>query len=149
MMTRAQIETAVSWQRRFPDAKVLFSTGDSQGLGIPDAVVMAAYARQLGLPTGAILLEERSRNTWENLAYSRQMIAELDLRQPTLVLYDLHARRVLAIARKMGWQDLYWLTAYSKGDGAHGIKWLRTFSRQVMLLYELLGMVHGRWKGWL
>jgi uncharacterized SAM-binding protein YcdF (DUF218 family) len=95
------------------------------------------------------LLEDRSRNTWENLFYSRQIIADHNLRQPALVLYDLHARRVLAVARKMGWRDLYWVSAFSKGDGAHGIKWLRTFSRPAMLLYELLGMVYSRWKGWL
>ena len=149
LMTRSQIETAVSWQERFPSAKIIFSTGDTQGLGIPDSMVMAAYARELGLPPEAVLEEDRSRNTYENLLFCRQIVQEMGFTQPTLVLYDLHARRVLAIAGKMGWQDLYWLTTSSAGEGAKGIKWLRTFSRPAILLYELLGMAYSRWKGWL
>lgn len=149
LMTRAQIEMAVAWQKRFPQAKVIFSTGDTQGLGIPDAQVMAAYARELGLAAEAIIEEGRSENTYENLVFSRQIVDEQELRQPALVMYDLHARRVLAIARKMGWEDLYWLSAASPGEGAQGIKWLRTFSRPAILVYEWLGMAYSRVRGWL
>lgn len=149
LMTRSQIETAVSWQRQFPKAKVIFSTGDTQGLGLPDSAVMAAYGRELGLPAEAVLEEDQSRDSYENLLFSRRIVREQEFKQPALVLYDLHARRVLAIAQKMEWQDLHWLTASSPGDGAKGIKWLRTFSRPAILIYELLGMAYSRWKGWL
>ncbi len=148
-MTRSQIETAVAYQRRFPAAKIIFSTGDTQGLGLPDSAVMAAYARQLGLPANASIEEDQSRNTYENLLFSRKIVEKMGFKQPTLVLFDLHARRVLTIARKMGWQELYWLTSSSPGEGAHGVKWLRTFSRPAILLYELFGMIYSRAKGWL
>ena len=148
-MTRSQIKKAVSHQRQFPAAKIIFSTGDTQGLGLPDSTAMAAYARELGLPAAAVIEEDHSRNTYENLLFSRKIVDEKGFKQPTLVLYDLHARRVLATARKMGWQQLYWLTSSSSGDGAHGIKWLRTFSRPAILLYEILGIVYSRAKGWL
>jgi uncharacterized SAM-binding protein YcdF (DUF218 family) len=148
-MTRSQIETAVSYQRRFPTAKIIFSTGDTQGLGLPDSAVMAAYARDLGLPEAAIIEEDQSRNTYENLLFSRRIVDQMGFKQPTLVLFDLHARRVLAIARKMGWQELFWLTSHSSAEGAHGVKRLRTFSRPAILLYELLGVVYSWAKGWL
>ena len=147
-MTRAQIETAVSWQKRFPEAIIIFSTGDTQGLGIPDAKVMADYARGLGLPETAVVEEGESENTFENLVYAKKIMADHGCRQPILVIYDLHARRVLAIARKMGWEDLFWISATSPGEGAKGIKWLRTFSRPAILIYEWLGMAYSKTKGW-
>ena len=149
LMTRSQIEKAVSWQRRFPKAKVIFSTGDAQGLGVADAAVMSAYARSIGLPEAAILQETKSKNTYENLLFSRRMADEFAFKQSVLVLYDLHARRVLAIAAKMAWKNLYWLSASAPGEGADGIKWFRTFSRPAILVYEILGMVYSRWKAWL
>src|SRR5574342_373112 len=42
--TRAQIELAFDWWKKFPDAKLIMSTGDNQGLGIPNSRVMADYA---------------------------------------------------------------------------------------------------------
>jgi uncharacterized SAM-binding protein YcdF (DUF218 family) len=147
-MTCAQIEMAVDWQRRFPQAKVIFSTGDTQGLGVADAAVMARYACQLGLPQEAAVEEGQSTNTYENLVYSCRLAKQMACERPALVLYDLHARRVLAIARKMGWIEPQWISASSPGEGAQGIKWLRTFSRPAILLYELLGMVYSKLRGW-
>lgn len=149
LMTRAQIETAMSWQHRFPAAKIIFSTGDTQGLGVTDAEVMAAYALKQGLEPTAVVQEGDSTNTYENLLFSRHLIQELGYKRPALVLYDLHARRVLAIAQKMGWSEITWITISSPGEGAKGIKWIRTFSRPAILVYEMVGMVYSRWKGWL
>ena len=149
LMTRAQIETAVFNQCLFPQAKIIFSTGDTQGLGVPDSTVMARYALEIGLAPEAILEEDQSTNSYENLLYSRELVTKYGYRQPVLVLYDLHARRVLATAKKMGWTNLHWLSATSPGEGAKGIKRLRTFSRPAILLYEWLGILYSRWKGWI
>src|SRR5574342_867920 len=68
--TRAQIELAFVWWKRFPQARLIMSTGDNQRLGIPNSRVMAEYAVSLGLPPGNVIEEDRSRNTYENLRYS-------------------------------------------------------------------------------
>ena len=149
LMTKAQIEKAVGLQRQFPDTIIIFSTGDTQGLGIPDSAVMAAYARELGAPQSSIVEEGESKNSAENLLFSQDIMQDKGVRRPILVLYDLHARRVLAIARKMGWQDIGWVSVTSPGEGAEGIKWLRTFSRPAILLYELVGMVYSKLMGWI
>src|SRR6266496_3267874 len=64
--TRAEIELAFEWWKKFPAAKLIMSTGDNQRLGIPNSTVMADYAVSLGLPLGSVIEEDRSKNTYEN-----------------------------------------------------------------------------------
>ena len=146
--TRAQIELAVEWWKKFPQAKIIMSTGDNQFLGIPNSKVMAEYAMRLGVPREDIIEEDRSLNTWENLAYSMDIIRAQDLTQPTLVTLDLYTRRAIATARKMGWKDFYWLSAYSPGEPAYGYKWLQTHSRLTIFCYELGAMAFSKIIGW-
>lgn len=146
--TRRQIDLAFTWWQRFPGSKLILSTGDNQGLGITNARVMAQYAGRLGIPAQDLIEEDRSRNTYQNLLYSWKIAGEHGLRQPTLVTLDLYTRRAVAVARKMGWTDLYWLSAYSEGEGAWGYKWLQTRSRATILGYEMAASVFGKLAGW-
>ncbi len=147
--TRAQIELALAWWRRFPQAKIIMSTGDNQGLGVTNARVMADYAARLGLPRANLLQEDRSRDTLTNLRYSMEIITREHLRQPTLVTLDLYTRRAVAIARKQGWQDFYWLSVFSRGEPAYGTKRFQTYARATIFGYELLAMLYGKFAGWL
>lgn len=147
--TRAELELAATWWHRFPNAKVIVSTGDNQRLGITNASVMAHYLVGLGVPSDRIVEEDHSRNTFENLAYCLKIVRETDARQPTLVTHDLYTRRAVAIARKMGWPDLRWVSATSKGEPAAGWKYVQTYSRPTILFYEMAATVYCRLKGWL
>jgi len=146
--TRAQIELAFEWWKRFPRAKLIMSTGDNQGLGIPNSTVMAEYAMRLGLPRENIIEEDRSRTTHENLLYSMEIIKRQNLRQPTLVTLDLYTTRAVATARKLGWKDFYWLSVFSKGESAYGYKWLQTHSRFTIFCYEVGAMILSKIVGW-
>lgn len=147
--TRAAIELAYTWWKKFPKAKVIMSTGDVQKLGIPDSTIMARYAMSLGLPKRAIIEEDRSRNTYENLLYSMHVMRQHGLKKPTIVASDLHMRRALEIVRKLEWSDFYWLSAYAKGEPATGYKWLQTHSRPLTFLYELLAFGYSKLRNWL
>ena len=146
--TIAEIELAAEWWQRFPQSSLIMCTGDNQGLGITNASVMAAYAVRLGVPAANVIEEDQSVNTYENLYYAWKIIQERNFQQPTLVTLDLYTRRAVATARKMGWRDFYWLSAYSSGDPAYGYKWLQTHSRFTLYLYELLAMVYSKLVGW-
>ncbi len=146
--TRAQIELAYEWWKKFPCAKIIMSTGDNQRLGIANSTVMAEYAVKLGVPRESIIEEDRSRNTYENLLYSMGIIREERLEQPTLVTLDLYTRRAVATARKLGWKDFYWLSAFSEGQPGYGHKWLQTYSRSTIFCYEVLAMIYSKVAGW-
>lgn len=146
--TRAQIELAYEWWKRFPRAKLIMSTGDNQGLVVTNAEVMAQYAIRLGVPHENVIMEDRSRNTYENLRYSMEIIQNEGLKQPTLVTLDLYTRRATATARKMGWGEFFWLSVFSKGQPAHGYKWLQTHSRFTIFCYEVGAMMYSKLVGW-
>jgi vancomycin permeability regulator SanA len=146
--TRAQIELAIEWWKRFPHAKLIMSTGDNQFLGINNSTVMAEYAMRLGVPRENIIEEDRSRNTYQNLAYSMDIIRAQGLARPTLVMIDLYTRRAVATANRLGWKDFYWLSVYSAGEPAYGYKWLQTHSRLTIFVYEVGATVWSKLMGW-
>ena len=146
--TRAQIDLAFQWWRKFPEARLIMSTGDNQGLGIPNSTVMARYAIGLGVPPERIVEEDRSLNTYENLLYSKEIIQRHGWQQPTLVTLDLYTRRAVATAKKQGWQDLFWVSAFSEGEPAYGYKWLQTHSRLTIFCYEVVAFVLSKMVGW-
>ena len=146
--TRAEIELAFEWWKKFPNAKLIMSTGDNQRLGIPNSKVMADYAISLGVPRENVIEEDRSRTTHTNLLYSMQIIQAQRLGQPTLVTLDLYTRRAVATARKMGWKDFHWLSVFSEGEPAYGYKWIQTYSRATIFCYEVGAMIFSKLVGW-
>jgi vancomycin permeability regulator SanA len=146
--TRAEIELAFEWWQKFPDSKLIMSTGDNQMLGLPNSRVMADYAVSLGVPRQNVIEEARSWNTYTNLLYSMQIIRDQNLGQPTLVTLDLYTRRAVATARKMGWQDFRWLSVFSGGEPAYGYKWLQTHSRGTIFCYEVGALIFSKIVGW-
>lgn len=146
--TRAQIELTYKWWNKFPQAKIIMSTGDNQGLGVPNSKVMAEYAIKLGIPSEIIIEEDRSMNTYENLLYSIEIINIEHFKQPTLVTLDLYTRRAVATAKKLGWKDFYWISVFSEGEPAYGWKWIQTYSRLTILFYELAAMAYSKIIGW-
>jgi len=146
--TRAEIELAFEWWKKFPDSKLIMSTGDNQRLGLPNSRGMADYAVSLGVPRQHVIEEDRSWNTYTNLMYSMQIIRDQNLDQPTLVTLDLYTRRAVATARKIGWQDFHWLSVFSAGEPAYGYKWLQTHSRGTIFCYEVGALIFSKIVGW-
>ncbi len=146
--TRSEIDLAFAWWQRFPHAKLILSTGDNQGLGITNAKVMAQYAAKLGIPLENLIEEDRSRNTYQNLVNSWNIIKSEDLHRPTLVTIDLYMRRAVATARKIGWVGFHWLSVYSEGESSWGYKWLQTRSRLTIFGYEVAASVFSKIAGW-
>ena len=124
------------------------ATGDNQGLGVTNAAVMADYAVKIGVPREQVIEEDRSRNTYENLRFSMELIQALDLGEPTLVTLDLYTRRAVATARKLGWGQFHWLSVVSEGEPGHGLKAVQTGSRASILCYEMGAFVFSKLAGW-
>ncbi len=142
--TREIIKLAKRYLQKNPDAAVIMSTGDNQGVGVTNAKVMKNYALSLGIPAEKIIEEDLSKTTVENLVQSLSIIQKNKFHRVTLVLYDLHVRRTLAIAGKMGLKDISWVSVSSPGSPAYGIKKFQTFSRGSILIYEMLAYIYNK-----
>lgn len=145
--TKTILKLAYSWWKKFPRSYVIMSTGDNQKLGVPNSLVMAGYAKTVGIPESRMIPESSSRNTVENLQYSFEMARRRKFKNITLILYDLHVRRTLAVAKKIGLQDFSWVSTGSPGSPAYGIKYFQTYNRMTIFIYEFLAYIYNLFRG--
>lgn len=141
------LDLAIAWWKKFPESFLIMSTGDNQKLGKTNAAVMAQYARHSGVPKTRIIEEDRSVTTYENLINCRKIVTRKKFKHVTLVTYDLHTRRTLAVARRLGWNDVSWISIGGAGGPSYGIKTFQTYTRFNILIYELIAYVYNRLKG--
>ena len=124
--------------------RLLFTGGEGQLLaqGLTEAQRAGIFYQAMGLAPERLILEDRSRNTFENAVLSAA-IAGVDIKKPWLLVTSAwHMPRSMATFEKAGWnvtpypvdfrtgQRTPW-TDYSLSDGA---------SRWQLLLHEWLGL---------
>jgi uncharacterized SAM-binding protein YcdF (DUF218 family) len=82
---------------------LIVSGGKGEDERRSEASAMASYLTERGVPAGRLLLEDQSRNTEQNLRFSKAIMDEL---QPgakaVVVTSDFHAFRAALIARQLG-----------------------------------------------
>jgi len=81
----------------------------------PESHVMRAFFRAQGVPDEAILLEDSSINTIQNLKNAKRMMEERGYTRAMLVTSDYHLTRALWIARNVG-LDVCGVAAKSPSD---------------------------------
>ncbi|MCC0095942.1 YdcF family protein [Streptomyces flavotricini] len=79
-----------------------------------EAVHYRERALELGVPSSAVMVEPRARNTGENIRFSRQLIAEagIDVSSVLLISKPYEERRAYATARKL-WPEVEIVSASS------------------------------------
>jgi len=99
---------------RYPEAKLVFS-GGSGFLRDPE-LREADGARQLladlGFPVERVLWERRSRNTWENALFSKELAAPQPGERWLLVTSAFHMPRAVGCFRALGWEVLAYPVDY-------------------------------------
>lgn len=127
---------------------LLLSGGSGRMLGrvSPEADVAAAYLRQVGVPDSAILVENNSRNTYENARYSKAVLDSLLPNAPCLLITSAwHLRRAKACFVKAGIDCQPFGTDYfSEKTNGNVFRWLEPDWEAIMKWECLLK----EWVGW-
>lgn len=103
-----RIDKAIDVYRKDPTPPIIIPSGGQGGdEKISEAEAMAGYLREKGIPSSDIVLEARSKTTFENLENSKAIIDELAARSggrkyTALVTSNYHVYRALRYCRKIG-----------------------------------------------
>jgi len=101
--------------RRYPAAKLAFSGGSGalfMGAPITEAEVTRRFLVEQGIPASRLIAEERSRNTWENARYSKELLAPAPEERWVLVTSAYHMRRSKGVFDALGWTMIPWPAGY-------------------------------------
>lgn len=98
----ARLDHAATLYREGRAARILVTGGRSPEDSASEAAAGSAYLQARGIPAAAILREDRSRTTRQNLANARGVLGAMRA-TPVLIVSDpLHMRRAMAMAAAEG-----------------------------------------------
>lgn len=115
-----RVTTMVTLARRYPDARLVYSGGNANFLSTArgtEADVMAEFLRDQGMAGARVVLENKSRTTWENVVYSQELLKPKAGERWLLVTSASHMARAVGIFRKLGWPVIPYPVDYRTEGG--------------------------------
>lgn len=109
-----RIVEAAILARRYPDARIVV-TGGSGSLvldGEADGATAPRLLEALGVERERMLMEDRSRDTYENAIFTRELVDPQPGETWLLVTSAFHMPRSVGLFRKLGLEVLPWPTDY-------------------------------------
>ena len=91
--------------RKFEKSKIIFSGGsgvlDRSDLGHAEAAKF--FYETVGVDTQKIIFENRSRNTYENILFTKSIVDPTKNEKWLLITSASHMKRALLVGKKLGW----------------------------------------------
>lgn len=89
---------------RYPNARILISGGGGTvfGEGAAEAPIIAEFLKSLGIDSRRMIVEDRSRTTYENAIFSRELVKPQEGERWLLVTSAWHMPRSIGVFEKAG-----------------------------------------------
>lgn len=99
---KERINHAIILYRKGQVRKLIFTGGQGNPGEPTESSAARDYALQSGVPASAILIEEKSHNTYENILYAKQLADTHGIKKVLIVSDPLHMKRAMAMATDAG-----------------------------------------------
>ena len=139
-----RISKAVELYRDGVAPKMIISSGFV--FALREAETMKTIAISNGVPADAIILEERATNTYENVTYTRDILASQGWRRIALVSSPYHMRRALLTWRKAA-PDVEVIASPPPSSIFYAHRRGATLEQIRGLAQEYIGIVYYWWTG--
>ncbi len=146
------VETAIL-ARRFPQAKVVVSGGNGSLFldGEGDADTAPRLLGALGVSADRMILEDKSRNTYENAIFSGRLVQPKPGETWLLITSAFHMPRAKALFDKAGFPTIPWPVDY-RTTGKEGVGFYRdnpvdSLQTTTMAIREWIGLFAYRLSG--
>ena len=99
---------------RYPEARLVFSGGSGRigGRGGSEQLVNELFVTLMTIDPSRVVYEERSRNTWENAHFTKELVAPRPDETWLLVTSAIHMPRAMGIFRKANFVVTPWPVDY-------------------------------------
>jgi len=130
----------------YPNAKAVYS-GGSGSLFTQDykeAALAGNVLEALGMPIDHLILEDQSRNTYENIKLSKELVKPAVGETWILVTSAAHMPRAMGIARKLEWPFIAFPVDYNRSKDmglSFQFHFYRGASDLYAALYEFVGLL--------
>lgn len=104
-----RLDEAALYLEQNKETKVIVSGGKGPDEHISEAQGMYDYLIQKGIAYDRIIMEDRSKNTFQNLTYSAKFLNKEDM--VGVVTNNFHVFRAVKIAKKAGYENVYGIAA--------------------------------------
>jgi uncharacterized SAM-binding protein YcdF (DUF218 family) len=100
--------------RRYPNAKLIYTGGTSNVFygGPANGDLIRDYLTAFGIEPGRLIIEYKSRNTFENATLTYEMVTPKPDETYILVTSAFHMPRSMGVFRKNGWSVIPWPVDY-------------------------------------
>ncbi len=140
-----RMTVAATLSKKYPNARLIFTGGSgltSKGnLELNEATVAELFFASLGISESQLILENNSRNTYENALYSKQLAQSKLSETWLLVTSAYHMPRAIGTFRKQGWQVIPYPVDYRTTGNV-------TKRHLVLLLGDKLSIIDTAAKEW-
>ena len=124
----------------FPEAKIIFSGG----LGHSD--VAKLFYKNMGVDINKIIFEDKSRNTYENILFSKKIINPKENQKWIIVTSAFHLKRSLAISKKLNWKFIPYPVDFRKSKKfkwklSQSFNFLRNINEFKSSSHEWVGLI--------
>lgn len=116
---RARLAATYALAQQYPSAIVVYSGGQNALFpGKDDTVAQRAqrFLLSLGLQPHRLVMENRSRNTWENIHFSRALMKPGPGQTWLLATSAIQMPRAIGVARQQDWKLIAWPTDWLTGQ---------------------------------
>ncbi|MGH7087267.1 MAG: YdcF family protein [Stellaceae bacterium] len=146
-----RITETIALARRYPGVPIVVSGGNPSIMrrDLPkEATVTRKLLVEDGVEPGRILVEDRSRNTFENAVYSKQVAHPRPGQVWVLVTSANHMPRAVGCFRHVGWEVLPFPVEYhSGGHGSLGFNFAGELDGLSVPVHEWVGLAAYRLLG--
>jgi uncharacterized SAM-binding protein YcdF (DUF218 family) len=111
----SRMTDTVMLARRYPQARIVFTGGSAnllQGASVTESDAARALFLGLGLPAERMSFEDRSRNTYENAVFTRDLVQPKAGERWLLVTSAFHMPRAMGLFRRAGFNVVAWPADY-------------------------------------
>jgi uncharacterized SAM-binding protein YcdF (DUF218 family) len=131
-----RLTAPIALKRKYPSARIVFTGGSAALRGSPysEADAVQRFWREVGLDQNDVLYERRSRNTYENAVFTRELLHPKPDERWLLVTSAIHMPRAVGVFRQAGFDVIPYPVDY-RTSGDSGLEFPR-FPTKALALVE-------------